>query len=273
MHSMEQFRPSQFKSLEQIQQDAPEYFKPGAEAQGYVRATSIGNPDEAWELANREVPLRKLGLNLDEPLGSPGRNLEGLEIPVLLNGSAWEEPLREIPSGEPRVEVAEIGEFEGWKELIGKVRAECAVTVKREVAGKRLDYQVIDGNKVKERLPELWELSEILQPYAEKLWGDKLVPLTDQAAVNVNIVGASGEQGLHRDRNEVTLILYLTTPNRGGLQVVKGEEEPEVVKAQAGRLAALVGANQIPHAVQPVYGFQELRVRIDKKRLGSTKRN
>jgi len=136
--------------------------------------------------------------------------------------------------------------------------------VKREAEGKVLDYVVIDGEKIKEHFPDIWLLFlERMRILAEQLFGGSLVPLHDKAAVNINIVPPGGEQGFHRDRNEVTFIIFLSS-NRGGELEIESGSTLESIPARRGTVVGLVKANEITHRVKVV---EEMSVEFGKERV------
>lgn len=140
-------------------------------------------------------------------------------------------------------------------DLLGRIESvkdDIALEIVKETDEQALRYRVIDGLKVKEHLPDIWALGEKFLPYVEKLWGGPLKLLEDQYAVNVNIVPVGGQQGSHYDRNEVTVIIYLTSPRGGENRMKTGKSTMTPVKAEAGRMITLVGANKILHGVDPV---------------------
>lgn len=118
---------------------------------------------------------------------------------------------------------------------------------------------------MRQYLPDIWELSAKFQPLAERLWGGPLVPLNEQAAVNINIVPPGGQQGFHKDRNEVTLLIYLTS-NLGGELEYESDSPAgtQKIRTRAGTFVGLIKANEISHRVCPV---QEMVVPFESERV------
>ena len=124
--------------------------------------------------------------------------------------------------------------------------------VRREANGKILDYTVINGTKIKQQLPYYWHMGMGFREFAEELRGEPMVPLHDQAAVNINIVGPGGQQGFHKDRNEVTILVYMSEPKGGALEYIDRDGKVKQVIPKVGTVVGLVGANELSHRVTPV---------------------
>lgn len=93
-------------------------------------------------------------------------------------------------------------------ELLEAVRAEIpradAPPIERAREGRSLRYRVLDGPRVKERLPEFVEACRKVGPLAREAAGRPVVPISNvAAAVNVNVKPPGGEYRWHYDRNEV----------------------------------------------------------------------
>jgi hypothetical protein len=164
---------------------------------------------------------------------------------------------RLVEKQKPRVEVHEINISPSLCEDIQARKGGLATRVDRKAKDKVLDYFVIDGNKIREHFPQLWEMIPRFQAIAEELYGEPLEILHDQAGININIVGPGGEQGFHCDRNPVTMILYLSMPEGGALEYQTEKEEVRQVQPRPGTLATLVSADKLLHRVTPVQGKVE----------------
>lgn len=134
---------------------------------------------------------------------------------------------------------------------VREVADRLARTVERKEGGAALSYRVIDGAKISRELPNIYALAEEYRPYAESLYGEPLKILDGRLGVNINIVPVGGQQGLHLDRNPVTMVLYLNKFAGGELDIISGEK-PSQIKAEAGVRAVLVGGDKIFHQVLPV---------------------
>jgi hypothetical protein len=145
----------------------------------------------------------------------------------------------------------QIAHVKGMKQfLVEKVKP-------RRVGDKILDYSVINGEKIRYNLPDFWEFALKFQQLAEALWGGPLVLLPDLSAININFVGPGEQQGFHTDRNEVTILLYLTTPRGGALEYIDSGGNIQQIPAETGKIVGLVGANQIKHRVTSVEEGEE----------------
>lgn len=124
-----------------------------------------------------------------------------------------------------------------------------------------IDYSVIDADTVREEVPELWARLEELEPrlrrIAEKLWKGPLKRLEGRPAVNINYVHKGGEQGFHKDRNEVTMLLYFTRTEGGALEYELPDGTTASVSPEPGKIVILVRANELSHRVAPVLGDEE----------------
>lgn len=80
----------------------------------------------------------------------------------------------------------------------------------REAGERPLRYKVIDGERIKQYLPEAIEIYQKVNELVNQLTGQKLVPLkSEKVACNINIMNSGGTYRWHYDRNAVTAILYL----------------------------------------------------------------
>lgn len=140
-------------------------------------------------------------------------------------------------------------------EVLERLRArrdELSTTVSRKIGAKVLNYKVMDGLVIQKHFPELLDKFRAVQTFAETLWGGPLEPLHDRASTNVNFCSPGCEQGFHYDRNEVTVVMYLTTSNGGDLEFEVTPQQLRREPAVAGKIVGLVGANRIRHRVMPV---------------------
>lgn len=137
----------------------------------------------------------------------------------------------------------------GWDSgYIGKY----AVGVERKVGDKTLDYGVIDGEKIRDHIPEIWALRPKLLDWASNAWRGPIEFLHDKAALNINVVLAGGEQSWHQDRNPLTILCYLSNVEGGALQFELPNNEKGEVAVIANQVVILVCADQIKHRVKNV---------------------
>jgi len=159
---------------------------------------------------------------------------------------------QEKEKSQPQVVVGQLDINEYLLAHINAWKHEIGVDVDRKAGDKILKYHVIDGETIRAKLPYFWHVGVGLQKFAEELYGQPLVPLHDKAAVNINVVGPGGEQGFHTDRNEVTILLYLSNPKGGELEYQAEDGTIVKVHPHIGAIAGLIGANKIMHRVTPV---------------------
>jgi hypothetical protein len=93
--------------------------------------------------------------------------------------------------------------------------------VYRKEQERSLYYYVIDGEGIKQNLPEVKRLYETdVNQVVNRLSNQKLVPMDNQrVGVNINITPAGGEYRWHYDRNALTCILYLNTVPGGETEI------------------------------------------------------
>ena len=157
----------------------------------------------------------------------------------------------------PRVYVSYMKVYPDQITYVKGMKNFLAEKIQRKVGDKTLNYSVINGEKIKKDMPYFWEFSSKLHQLAESLWDGNLVFLPELSAVNINFVGPGGQQGFHTDRNEVTILLYLSTPVGGALEYLDMEGNVRSVAAEVGKVVGLVGANRIQHRVTPVEKGEE----------------
>lgn len=94
--------------------------------------------------------------------------------------------------------------------------------IHRPTKGRPLRYQVINGQQIKNHLPEIWDLYTVrVQQYVEQASGTCLAPLNNlTAGVNVNVM-QSGRSSYrwHYDRTRMTSILYLNQVEGGDTEL------------------------------------------------------
>jgi hypothetical protein len=88
--------------------------------------------------------------------------------------------------------------------------------VSRPHTERPLRYQVIDGHRFPDAVPDADPLLARVHEQVEKAFGPPLVLIDDvRAACNVNVTPPGGAYRWHYDRNQVTALLYLN-PIAGG---------------------------------------------------------
>lgn len=86
----------------------------------------------------------------------------------------------------------------------------------RNARGRSLRYRVIDGEKIKQNLPEVLEIYRNVNELVNRITRHNLVPLgSEKVACNINIMNGGGTYRWHYDRNAVTAILYLNDAEGG----------------------------------------------------------
>lgn len=153
-----------------------------------------------------------------------------------------------------------------------------------------LHYKVINGEQIKQYLPEIEAMYQQLAEMTTAISGAEMAPLSNQkVGVNVNITPAGGTYRWHYDRNAVTVLLYLNEVTGGEIEfypryrLFLNDRGPAflqylldrllqvklvrrlcgrkvVVTPAAGRIVAIRG-NRCLHSVRPVEGARE-RVNI-----------
>lgn len=92
--------------------------------------------------------------------------------------------------------------------------------VYRASGDRPLHYQVIDGERVEENIPDLVHLYERVNRLVNDATGEELAPLGDRrVGLNVNVTPAGGAYRWHYDRNAVTAILYLNSVQGGETEI------------------------------------------------------
>ena len=96
-------------------------------------------------------------------------------------------------------------DLEHYLGIINKFRQNNSIPkVFKSYGNRPLSYEVIDGDKIKEHLPELLGLYHRVQ----EIVGLDLLS-DEKVGINVNITKEGGAYRWHYDRNKVTAILYL----------------------------------------------------------------
>ncbi|MGR3318078.1 MAG: 2OG-Fe(II) oxygenase [Candidatus Anammoxibacter sp.] len=86
----------------------------------------------------------------------------------------------------------------------------------RKQRGRSLNYNVIDGEKIKEHLIRIDRLYSNINSVVNKTTGQEMAKLKNaRVGVNVNITPSGGEYRWHYDRNAITGILYLNEVEGG----------------------------------------------------------
>lgn len=178
-------------------------------------------------------------------------------------------------------------ECENLLRQIEEYRAENELPeVFRQSGDRPLHYKVIDGDRIRDHLPDLVVIYERVHALVNDAMRVNLEPLADQkVGLNVNVTAAGGTYRWHYDRNAVTVILYLNAVPGGeteiypnyrlfmegarysGLQQLSDrllELRPirslfgklVRVKPKAGLLIAMRG-NRCLHSVRPVEGDED----------------
>ena len=82
-----------------------------------------------------------------------------------------------------------------------------------------LNYSVIDGNAINERLPEIKKIYVTVNNLINNLTNQPIFPLKDiQVGCNINITEQGGTYRWHYDRNAVTALLYLNEVDGGEIE-------------------------------------------------------
>jgi len=123
--------------------------------------------------------------------------LEPIVIRQYLDGARCSSVLREIETYRQSHHIAEI---------------------KRQCGERSLDYGVIDGIKVREHLPIVTGIGAEVQREIENRLNVKIRPITERAAINVNVTRTRGEYRWHYDRNDISALLYLNSVSGGELE-------------------------------------------------------
>ena len=148
---------------------------------------------------------------------------------------------------------------------------------------RSLDYKVITGIQIKEKLPEVYQLYLGINQIANQLYGKELHKLeNERISVNINITGPGGAYRWHYDRNRFTGILYLNESGGGETELYPNYrvlvKKPaiqkildkilmlrlirylfgnhQLIKPETGRMVFML-ANTGLHSVRPVTGNQE----------------
>ncbi len=170
------------------------------------------------------------------------------------------------------------------------------------VGGRELRYSVIEGNQIRDSLPEIWDLYQgRVRELMSELCGAPVQPLNNtRAGVNVNIMEPKkSEYRWHYDRTPVTAIVYLNSTDGGQTElypelrvllktpgIVRTQQlldrivatEPlrsmrskkVVVEPKAGRLVAMK-ANRAWHSVRSVEGHTDrINIICAYEKLGAT---
>jgi hypothetical protein len=90
--------------------------------------------------------------------------------------------------------------------------------IKRQCGERSLDYGVIDGIQVKDHLPLVTGIGTEVQREIAQLLNVEIRPITERAAINVNVTRTRGEYRWHYDRNDISAILYLNSVSGGALE-------------------------------------------------------
>ena len=104
--------------------------------------------------------------------------------------------------------------------LIEDYRQNFQVTkIYRNIKPIPLNYSVIDGNAINERLPEIKKIYDTVNIIINNLTNQQFFPLKDiQVGCNVNITEKGGTYRWHYDRNAVTALLYLNEVDGGEIE-------------------------------------------------------
>lgn len=96
------------------------------------------------------------------------------------------------------------------------------VEIHREFRGRALRYSVIEGNEIKDQLPQIWDLyTSRVRDLMSQLCGEEVFPLDNiRAGVNVNIMAPGrSEYRWHYDRTPATAVIYLNEVEGGETEI------------------------------------------------------
>jgi|GEM_PF-2534437 len=227
-------------------------FQPFTE-EDYRHYVNVYSNAAAWALINgcTETEYQQVKDYLDERILA--KLIKEAVAGSVQAGMANGRETAERKTRKPRVEVAMMDLPVPVSEILASAPA-IATKVRREYHGNTIDYEVIDGEKIKEHFPALYEFTAgEIKHYAEMQWGGPLELLHDKASVNINIVGPGGQQGLHTDRNKVTVLYYLDTPLGGDLEYSSPDGKSTIkVRAEKSKIVVILGADELAHRVTPV---------------------
>lgn len=162
------------------------------------------------------------------------------------------------------------------KYAIYKLLKPCSVTSRESKTTKEVETLTVDGIKIREGLPWLFELYENeLRIIGSESIGEKLLlAKNDQYALNLNIQkGCKMRYECHIDSNPLQGVLYVTThaKGEGGELVVSNnsqsigtkeiDEDCEVIYPRKGMLY-LFNATKNPHYVRPLKNSGDTRVAV-----------
>jgi len=110
---------------------------------------------------------------------------------------------------------------ENLLDIIGKYSKNNEIPkIYRKFNDRSLNYSVIDGIKIKHKLPKIYRYYLEVNKVVNKMSNNNYISLTDhKVCVNVNITPKYGEYRWHYDRNAVTAILYLNKVKGGELEM------------------------------------------------------
>lgn len=97
--------------------------------------------------------------------------------------------------------------------------------IHRASRGRDLRYLVIDGDQIRERLPDIWDLyTGSVRARMSEVAREEMFPLQNQrAGVNVNVMQpGNSEYRWHYDRTPVTAVLYLNEVEGGATELYPG---------------------------------------------------
>ena len=148
---------------------------------------------------------------------------------------------------------------------------------------RSLDYKVITGKEIKEKLPEVYQLYSRTNQIVNQLYGEDLHKLeNEQVGVNINITHPGGAYRWHYDRNRFTGILFLNEADGGETELYPNYRilvkipaiqkmfdkilmlklvrylfgNHQLIKPETGKIIFML-ANTGLHSVRPVIGNRE----------------
>jgi len=149
-----------------------------------------------------------------------------------------------------------------------------------------LKYAVIDGDRISQFLPDVWQVYERVTGLVRTSWPGEIEPLADRkVGCNINITPPGGSYRYHYDRNALTAILYLNETSGGETECYPNYRVPLpharhsalqqrldrilqhrlirsvaptqlLIRPRVGRLLIMQG-NRCLHSVRPVVGQAE----------------
>lgn len=106
------------------------------------------------------------------------------------------------------------------REVVNFIDNGALIQVNRGLGAKKLHFRTFNGDEIKTHAPSVSELYYALLPLVREVFCQPLHTMDNlRIGMSVNVLSAGDKFALHYDRNEATVIFYLTNQSEGALTI------------------------------------------------------